>query len=165
MLRNDTYRFFKYSHKNILIESLKPYNFKTNSEKNIFLHQLPVSPTMSVANQLHDIIDMCKKYNGYSLTIGFTDKDPIICSYDVGCSDLVIWNHGNMHYWDILNLSRRQHISNPNKLFLSSKAVNIIANIDKDYPLNLCNKFNKCWLNFMFSMMLVENNLSYGLVL
>lgn len=161
MLRNDIHRYFKYRHTNFL----KPWNFKNNSTNTIYLEKLPISNHLLVEQQLIDIIEVCQKYYGYSLTIGFKENEILLSSKDIGCTGLVPSTHGNIHYWDRINLSRRQHLANPEKLFLSEVAVKTISQIDKNYPKILCDKFENHWLDFMLSMMLAEHNLSYGMVL
>lgn len=168
MLRHEPFRYFKYHHTSLLLESCKQKNIPIYTNQNATNICIPITSIIqnnSVILQLEKIIELCSQYINNSITIGFSSDDMILSTSPVGCIDLVPWEHGNMHYWDRLNLPRRQHIAHPHKIFFSSDAVKSIAKIPKIYPSQLCAKFEYHWLDFMLSMMLVEHNISYDLII
>jgi hypothetical protein len=129
----------------------------------VCLERWEVHDTESVWGRLAGVLRTCRLHRGRVIAIGATE--PVYLFDDVGCTRLVPNGHGREHYWDLVDLSRRQHIADPQVLYLSARASEVLA----DTPLSeidfVCDRFDDLFFDLMLSILCARRGLGHGMML
>jgi len=160
MLRNETTRLFRNLHTQTLICELAGIGL--SSDPALMLNGWGVEADAAPALALAAVIITCRKHRGSAIAVGM--PAPRAVFGDIGCTSMVLLSHGNAHYWDRLGLPRRPHIQHPNKLYLSAKAVQVLAEAKLEEIWELCQMFEQNWFDFMLTMLCAQRSLSWGLI-
>jgi hypothetical protein len=117
----------------------------------------------TVWGRLVGAIRTCRLARGGALAIG--PAAPAYVFDDVGCVRLVPMHHGHDHYWDLVGLSRQRHIAEPHALYLSARAVEVVAALSYDEADDLCGRFEAHFFDLLLSILCARAGLTFGPVL
>jgi hypothetical protein len=117
----------------------------------------------TVRGRLVGAIRTCRLARGGSLAIGAVPAAHVLD--DIGCVRLVPLHHGHDHYWDLVELPRQRHIAEPQSLYLSAHAVEVLAGLSEDAVEHLCSRFDAHFFDLLLSILCVRAGLGYGPVL
>src|ERR1043165_946275 len=158
MLRGEIERRFYHCHKSLFRQTLMDLGCGVLDSVHFKDTRFPTG----VPHALQYLILLCRKHRNSAITFGKI-RAPLFCYADIGCISFVRNGyHGREHYWDKLKLARRDHIAEPQHLYLSQRAVDVFARIPSNYPFKLCRKFEDLFVDLMLTMMATEHGLSIG---
>ena len=158
MCRGEQTRLFRNRHRDLFKEELKAAGF--GGQNCISLPSWGPTAAGETWAALASVIVTCRKYCGSAIAVGVPVPEAAFA--DVGCTAMIPLDHGHVHYWDDLGLPRKPHIQHPDKLYLSAKAVEVLARTPLDTAWELCQKFERNWFDFMLTMLCAMRSLSWG---